>query len=106
MAGEGRTTAQHIELPKSYEETIKTLRTGDLLYIKGSAKGHVTHVVLWVGSIGQSKGDVPLIIDSHGQGVKDDKDEHIPAGIHLRPFREKSWYYHSVSHALRVFRDE
>lgn len=104
--GDGnKTTAQRIELPDSYDDFPKTLRTGDLLYIKGSEKGHVTHVVLWVGSIGEGS-KAPLIIDSHGQGVKDDRDQNIPAGIHLRPFREKAWYYKSASHALRVFRDE
>ena len=53
--GEGRTTAQHIELPKAYDDLVKTLRTGDLVFIKGSDKGHVTHVVLWVGAIGFGK---------------------------------------------------
>lgn len=103
--GDARTTAQRIDLPESYNDMVKTLRTGDLLFIKGSEKGHVTHVVIWVGAIGTGS-KVPLIIDSHGQGVKDENDQHIPAGIQLRPFREKSWYYRSASHALRVFRDE
>jgi cell wall-associated NlpC family hydrolase len=103
--GEGRTKAQRIELPKSYDDMVKTMRTGDLLFIKGSEKEHVTHVVLWVGDIGVGSKS-PLIIDSHGQRVKDEKDVHIPAGVHLRPFRHKSWYFHSASHALRVFRDE
>lgn len=104
--GEGRTTAvQHIEVPKDFADFDKTLRTGDLLFIKGSKGGHVTHVVIWVGSIGQGS-KLPLVIDSHGQGVKDENDVHVPAGVHLRPFRDNSWYHHSASHALRVFRDE
>ncbi|OAI39890.1 hypothetical protein AYO40_05305 [Planctomycetaceae bacterium SCGC AG-212-D15] len=104
--GDATTTAQHIDLPRTCEETVKILRTGDLLFIKGSEKGEVTHVVLWVGPIGEAPDKVPLILDSHGQGLKDDKDQPVPAGVHLRPFRDKSWYFRSASHALRVFRDE
>ena len=92
---------EHIARPDSYEGWAKTLKTGDLLFIKGSPKGPVTHVVLWIGSIGQS--DVPLILDSHGDGVKDENGAVIPCGIHLRPFRKNSWYAKDASHATRVF---
>ncbi|WP_437205760.1 NlpC/P60 family protein [Planctomicrobium sp. SH664] len=108
VAGPGleRTTElQRIELPESYQERINTLRTGDLLYIR-SDKGQVSHVVLWIGSIGVSPDGVPLILDSHGGGVDDSHGVSIPCGIHLRPFHEKSWYNHSAAHAHRVFVDE
>jgi hypothetical protein len=103
--GEGHTPAKRIALPSSYAEMKKTLQTGDLLYIKGSPGGHITHVVLWVGAIGQSPDGAPLILDSHGQGVKDASGVNIPAGIHLRPFHEHSWYHKCASHALRVLHD-
>jgi hypothetical protein len=104
--GEGRETrVERIELPKNYDDLVKTLKTGDLLFVKGSPRGHVTHVVLWVGSIGQSPDGMPLVLDSHGQGVKDSNDVHIPNGIHLRPFRPNSWYFESASHATRVIHD-
>lgn len=93
--------AERIDLPQSYEERIKILHTGDLLYIR-SLKGEVSHVVLWVGSIGKSPDNTPLILDSHGEGVKDAQGNPIPPGIHLRPFRENSWYNKSASHAHRI----
>jgi hypothetical protein len=100
--GEGRETrTERVELPESYAERAKVLKTGDLLFIK-SRKGEVSHVVLWVGPIGKSPDGTPLILDSHGDGVKDSNGETIPAGVHLRPFREKSWYNGSASHALRL----
>jgi cell wall-associated NlpC family hydrolase len=104
--GEGRfTRVERIELSKNYQDLVKTLKTGDLLYVKGNPHGKVTHVVLWVGSIGQGPDGIPLVIDSHGQGVKDSNGVQIPAGIHLRPFREDSWYFKSASHASRVLHD-
>jgi hypothetical protein len=104
--GEGRLTpAARIALPMTYAEMVKTLQTGDMLYIKGSPQGQVTHVVIWVGSIGHSPDGAPLVLDSHGQGVKDSNGVNIPAGIHLRPFHENSWYFKSASHALRVLHD-
>ncbi len=104
--GPGKTTpVERIELPKSYAELVKTLKTGDLVYIR-SRKGEVSHVVLWVGDIGRAPGDTPLILDSHGEGVKDAQGTVIPCGVHLRPFAENSWYFKSASHAIRVLRDE
>jgi hypothetical protein len=104
--GEDRhTRAEHVRLPGSYEEIVRTLRTGDLLYIRNH-EGEIAHVVLWVGPIGQSPDDLPLVLDSHGEGVKDCNGNQIPFGIHLRPFREKSWYHQSASHALRILREE
>ncbi len=101
---ERRTPVERIELAANYADRIAQLRTGDLLFIR-SDRGNISHVVIWVGAIGQSEDQTPLIIDSHGAGVKDSKGEVIPCGVHIRPFRENSWYNRSASHALRVFRD-
>lgn len=104
-AGEGKMhKVQHIKLPANYAELVKTLRTGDLLYIRNNRE-EISHVVLWVGSIGEAPENMPLIIDSHGEGVKDSRGVSIPCGIHLRPFREHSWYHKSADHAIRVWQE-
>jgi len=92
---------EHIARPESYEGWAKTLKTGDLLFIK-SNRGQISHVVLWIGPIGQSPDGLPLILDSHGQGVKDANGVSIPCGIHVRPFRKNSWYDKEASHASRI----
>jgi cell wall-associated NlpC family hydrolase len=102
--GERTTRLHQVELPSSYEDRLKTLRTGDLLFIRDRG-GKISHVVIWVGSIGRSQDGVPLIIDSHGEDVRDSEGQLIPCGVHLRPFRESSWYNRSASHALRVFHE-
>lgn len=99
--GGGQHRVEHIARPDTYEEWQKILKTGDLLFIK-SNKGQVSHVVLWVGPIGQNSEGLPLIIDSHGEGVKDANGVSIPCGIHLRPFRKNSWYDKDASHATRI----
>ena len=96
---------RRIRLPQAFEDRQKILRTGDLLYIRGREDGPITHVVIWVGSIGRSSSDVPLILDSHGDGVEDDDGKRIPCGIQIRPFRIDSWYNRCASHAHRVFHD-
>ena len=102
---EGRVVKLHrVELPASYEQRRRSLRTGDLIYIRGNS-GKISHVVMWVGPIGRSPDDGPLIIDSHGEDVVDSAGVAIPCGVHLRPFRENSWYNHNASHALRVLQD-
>jgi cell wall-associated NlpC family hydrolase len=94
---------KRIEKPKSYTELVQTLKTGDLLFIHPRDKETlVSHVVLWVGAIGQAPDQTPLILDSHGDGVKDSNGVSIPNGIQLRPFLENSWYFQSASHALRI----
>jgi cell wall-associated NlpC family hydrolase len=95
--------AVRIELPSSYADRVKLLRTGDLLFIRNT-KGEISHVVLWVGEIGRSPDNSPLLIDSHGEGVHDCRGKAIPCGIYLRPFLEKSWYCRSASHAIRVLK--
>jgi cell wall-associated NlpC family hydrolase len=97
--------AERIPKPASYADFVRTLRTGDLLYVRNN-KGELAHVVLWIGPIGQSPDNAPLILDSHGQGVKDSNGESIPNGIQLRPFQEHSWYFQSASHALRILHDD
>lgn len=92
---------REVALPDSYQARIEALRTGDLLFIR-SDKGNISHVVLWVGAIGRSPDGVPLIIDSHGAGVRDSEGRSIPCGVHIRPFRENSWYNKDASHALRA----
>jgi hypothetical protein len=99
--GRGRTPVRHIALPESYADRLATLRTGDLIFIR-SNRGNISHVVIWVGDIGRSPDGTPLIIDSHGEDVRDSNDQPIPCGIHLRPFRERSWYNHSADHAIRI----
>jgi len=96
----------HVALPEDYAERARALRTGDLLFIRDGKGEHISHVVLWIGPIGRSSDDTPLILDSHGEGVKDSDGNHIPAGIQLRPYRKSSWYFRKSSHALRVFPDE
>lgn len=104
--GDGRTSkVLRIEKPATHADFEKTLKTGDLLFIKGRPGGEVTHVVLWVGKIGKSRGDVPLILDSTGEGRKDEDGNEIPDGVNLRPFTPTSWYCQSASHALRLIPD-
>ncbi len=100
-----RTPIRRIALPESHPERVTTLRTGDLLFIRGKPEGEITHVVLWVGPIGESRDGAPLIIDSHGEGVRDSEERPIPPGIQLRPFHAKSWYNRCASHALRLFNE-
>jgi hypothetical protein len=104
--GPSRTRLHPVVLPSSYEERLKALRTGDLLYIRNRG-GKISHVVIWVGPIGRGSDGAPepLLIDSHGDDVRDSTGQPIPCGVQLRPFRENSWYNHSASHALRVFPD-
>ena len=92
-----------VDLPTEYARRIELLQTGDLLYVRGRENGPVTHVVIWIGSIGRAASGVPLIMDSHGSGVTDDDGNSIPCGVQLRPFREKSWYDRCASHAHRIF---
>jgi len=101
--GHSEVKLQRIELPAEYHARREVLKTGDLLYILGREGGHVTHVIMWVGSIGNAPNGEPLILDSHGGDVVDDDGRPIPCGIHLRPFREQSWYNRCGSHAHRVF---
>ena len=104
--GAGRSVpVKRIELPKSYEDFPKELQTGDLLFVK-SNKGNVSHVVLWVGSIGESPDGTPLILDSTGTGAKDSNGVTIPDGVHLRAFKRSVWYFTQASHVLRIIPED
>lgn len=100
-----RVQVKRLELPSSYEDFPKVLQTGDLLYVK-STKGNVSHVVLWVGSIGQSPDGVPLILDSTGSGARDSNGVTIPDGVQLRPFKRTVWYFTQASHVLRIIPED
>lgn len=115
-----RQTSDHPEQnPISYQTFKDTLKTGDLLYIRGEPFDkpgtHITHVIMWVGSYGQGSGDVPLIIDSHGPVVIDQRGVTIPNGVHLRPFYDaankpaglgQDWYLMAFDHAVRWISDD
>jgi cell wall-associated NlpC family hydrolase len=103
LEGHEHAAIRKIELPDDFSRRAEVLRTGDLVYIRGREDGPVTHVVIWVGSIGLAPSGVLLVIDSHGGDVEDDWGRKIPCGIHLRPFRENSWYDRCASHAHRIF---
>jgi cell wall-associated NlpC family hydrolase len=102
LGGKHRVAVRRIDLPSTYAERRNTLHTGDLLYIRGRDQGPITHVVIWVGSVGHSPSGLPLIMDSHGADVKDEEGRKIVGGIQLRPYRENSWYNRCASHALRL----
>lgn len=104
--GPGRSVpVKRVELPKSYEDFPKELQTGDLLFVK-SNRGNVSHVVLWVGRIGDAPDGMPLILDSTGSGAKDAKGEMIPGGVQLRPFKRNVWYFTQASHVLRIIPED
>jgi cell wall-associated NlpC family hydrolase len=87
---------------KGYDDLVRKLRTGDLLYIKSKNSCNVSHVIMWVGEFGQSPDGTPLVIDSTGSDRHDCNGKQIPLGVHLRPFTRDSWYYNSLSHAHRI----
>ena len=88
---------KRIELPRDYRARQEALQTGDLLYIRHREGGDVSHVVIWVGSVGQAESQLPLVMDSHGVGREGrrgcaDPLRHsiapVPAGFVVRPLRE------------------
>ncbi len=96
---------ERIKVPAAHAEFARVLRTGDLLFVRNT-KDEVSHVVLWVGGMGQAPDPLPLILDSTSAGSRDCNGVTIPDGVHLRPFREKSWYCQKASHALRLIPNE
>ena len=92
---------ERIERPKTYEDFVRELRTGDLLFL-ARQNGEAFHVVIWVGAIGQSPDNMPLVLDSTGTKHVDAGGISIPQGIHLRPFTRKSNYFQRTSHILRI----
>jgi cell wall-associated NlpC family hydrolase len=105
----GELHAQVVERPEGhprewYDKLVGELRAGDLLYIGNKSRTKVTHVIMWVGECGTSPDGGPLVIDSTGGRIKDANGHAIPCGIHLRPFKQGSWYHESFSHAHRWVR--
>lgn len=86
---------------RPYTELIQELQPADLLYIKNNA-GKVAHVILWLGVVGRSPDNTPLILDSTGSGHTDSNGTPIPIGVHIRPFDQRSWYARDFSHAHRI----
>ena len=104
--GAGRKVAvKRIELPERYEDYPRVLLTGDLLFVK-STKGNVSHVVLWVGGMGEAPDGMPLILDSTGSGASDSNGQTIPDGVQLRPFKRTTWYFTQASHVLRIIPED
>ncbi len=90
-----------IPLQDSPAAWAKALKPGDLLFIRPRSSESISHVVLWIGDWGLPKGQF-LVLDSHGADVKDSDGTLIPEGIHLRPFRNGSWYATRADHAIRI----
>jgi hypothetical protein len=103
--GNGTIKITVIPKPGNYRDLVKTLETGDLLYIKRSANdlpSNISHVIMWLGPVGSSPDGSPLIIDCHDQDVLDMNGMKIPHGVQIRPFSEDSWYFKAFDHAHRI----
>ncbi|MEO8205488.1 MAG: NlpC/P60 family protein [Chthoniobacterales bacterium] len=85
---------------------VSSLHAGDVLYIRGN-NGTITHSIIWVGTLAvDSNGkDKYFVIDSTGPEAVDSDDTHIPDGVHLRPFREKSWCFHGAAIVHRIIQE-
>ena len=90
-------------IPKqdSAAQWAAVLKPGDLLFIRPLTGNFISHVVIWIGDWGVPAGQ-PLILDSHGEDVRDSTGALIPEGVHLRPFRSNSWYATHANHAIRI----
>jgi hypothetical protein len=109
-SADGRVAAKVIARPAGepdawYDELVRTLKPGDLLYIRTSDMSKVSHVIMWLGSCAEGPDATPLVMDSHGAGVKDANGVAIPCGVHVRPFAKGSWYHRSFDHAHRLIGD-
>lgn len=107
---DGRVNAKVIARPSGdpdawYDELVRTLKPGDLLYIRTSDMSKVSHVIMWLGSCAEGPDATPLVMDSHGAGVKDANGVAIPCGVHIRPFAKGCWYHRSFDHAHRLIAD-
>jgi cell wall-associated NlpC family hydrolase len=98
--GVGVLQAQRIEVSR-YDDLRATLAPADLLYIR-NRHDLMSHVVMWLGSIGQSPTNTPLILDCTQTLHRDASGVTIPSGVRLRPFREDGWYWRQFSHAHRL----
>ena len=98
--GRGILEAERVERA-NYDQLVKTLEPGDLLYIRNNS-GTVSHVIMFLGQVGQSPDGTPLVMDSTGGGHTDCNGKRIPIGVHIRPFLPDSWYAKNFSHAHRL----
>jgi hypothetical protein len=90
-----------------YAAFISKLQPGDVIYIRGD-NGRITHSVLWVGTLAADANgkDKYFVIDSTGPEARDSNGATIPDGVHLRPFRKNSWYFHSAAIVHRIIADK
>lgn len=88
-----------------YARLSAELKPGDLLYIRTADMTHVSHVVMWLGDCGEGPDATPLVIDAHGEGVRDAGGAAIPCGVRVRPFTKGGWYHRSFDHAHRLIAD-
>lgn len=102
--GDGSLQLETIRDTNGFDDLVRKLKTGDLLYIKNNG-GKLAHVIMWVGSHGKSPDNAPLIIDCTGPEHKDCNGNTIPIGVQLRPFLPNTWYYKSFSHAHRIIQE-
>ncbi len=103
--GDGTVHVRTLSNDNGYDDLVRKLKTGDLLYIKND-QGDVGHVIMWVGVHGKSPDSTPLVIDCTGPEHKDCNGNPIPIGVQIRPFLPNEWYYKSFSHAHRILGDE
>lgn len=135
--GKTYTVSRVADATTSYADLVKQLQSGDLLYIAGAPTlskhaiqqslqsggtlPQITHVIMWVGGVGVSSGDTPLVTDSHGNELIDENGNTIPGGIQVRPFNQGSdsgsdssvpvgesaqnWYFEHFLWALRILPD-
>ncbi len=101
--GTNKWIVKRIPLPEKYEDQIKVLRTGDLVFSFKKGSKSIGHAFIWVGRIGKSPDDTPLFLDSGGGATPDCNGIYVPDGVYLRPYRKKYWPYTHVSHAIRFF---
>jgi cell wall-associated NlpC family hydrolase len=86
---------------RRYDDLRAVLAPADLLYIR-NRQDRVSHVVMWLGVVGQSPTATPLILDCTQTLHRDASGATIPIGVRLRPFREDGWYWRRFSHAHRL----
>ncbi|MBW4022819.1 MAG: hypothetical protein HIU92_06695 [Proteobacteria bacterium] len=98
--GAGCLRAAHVPI-HGFEALGADLQPADLVFIRNRS-GQVGHVVMWLGSVGQSPDGDPLVIDCTQSLHRDAGGVLIPRGVQLRPFRRTSWYWRRFSHAHRV----
>jgi cell wall-associated NlpC family hydrolase len=103
--GTGSITPQVIGQGADYETLKSLLQTGDLLYIRAGTGKPVSHVIMWLGSIGKDPNEsMPLVIDSHDNAppIQDCNSVTIPPGVQIRPFRSNEYYFQQFDHAFRI----